>query len=200
MIPTEDVSRAAARKAEALAAEQGWDAPPRLIALRGIRMLGGTAVAAMELPFADVIPDGNPAVALRFLADHMGEGHLMAELAESLAHEYFCGFAFVVEAWLRTAKTKEELSSDRRRNADIPGSEEIRTATVVDTAGRLTYCHRVRGKEPEVWSSTAAERFVPGGRVPGALRDMVLAVALKMPFGSADIDAIKSAQVEVPRG
>lgn len=203
MIPPIEAIRTVATEVEAQAHEDGWDQPAALLRLEGERISSAVALTVYELPFRGEIPDGNPAIYLRTMADQFGEGHLLGGLAQLMARESFCGFAFLCEGWMRTSRDKEAVEREARgprKFADLPGSVEVRMVTIVDTAGHIVYCHRERGHAPKVWVSGEDDGPLGGGRVTASLRDMVLAVALHMPFGTADLDALRGAKLEAERG
>lgn len=196
MIPPAMASKAIARHLEGVGHRIGWDnSPPVLVYLMGL-VIDGKAKALASLPFP--APDDmfaqNGGHVLANLGADMLNGSLRP-LADKIARNVgveFAGMAFAMEAWMGSMSPEER---EGRRLADIPGSQEIRSVIVLDGAGRVVFCQRIRGQKPTVRTSEDPDVEVAGMILAG-LRDITLAIGSRIPFGSVDLDAISRVGAE----
>lgn len=187
MIPPPEGVRQFLEKAEgALHRRHGWDGPPLFAAL-SYRPHRDRKVKASPIP----MPDGKAAEHLAHMADAFDEGHPAAvQAVRSLGVDSgFAGLALIFEGWAGERKPPDGLGV-----ADMPDAFEVRLAVAVDCGGRLHMLGRKRGSAPV---SDYLRDIV--GRVPHALRRMVLGAALAMPFGSADLDALRQLDTDPDR-
>lgn len=167
----------------------GWDRPASLWQVRAF----GNTVGCLRLPVPVQAPVGDFMV---HVAAWMTEDRHGQRLAQTLADPGFAGIVLLHEVWMNDVLRGDDLARRDRPLADIPGSVEARNVACVDTSGRLHMLMRKRGQKL-VDFSTLDPRMHLGGRIPTALRDMTLAVARYMPAGTADVDALRTLDVDV---
>jgi hypothetical protein len=113
------------------------------------------------------------------------QGHELGEAARMGA------IWLAYEGWVNE---NAETTTDPRKLADIPGTQECRQVLMMDFSGRLTQAMRIRGEKPFVTSTMPQEVPVSmdlEGVLVG-LRDLLLEHAVEMPDGEADIVALAS--------
>lgn len=194
MIPDADAMEALARALEEVGHESGWDNQPAVLAVViGLRADDGDqAYGLLPFPLQPHQVSPEPAQGLLKITAMLQPGEPMAKfvLPKGTPMDSFAGWGFMCEAWFSDVPPEDR---DQRRLADIPGSQECRIAHVVDCAGRYTAVQRLRGGEPTVdVVQPGAQEWEVQGNIPVALRDLVLAVGMRMPFGSVDLDAVRS--------
>src|SRR5688572_18499919 len=200
MMPPAGAVLRLAQELEAIAHKEGWDRPATLGYVVGVK---GEAVGSLPLPVplqpATLHPDA--ARGLRLIADSMLIGAKpfagFVELPPGLAPD-FAGAWFIYEGW-----GVAPLAPRGQSIADTPGAMEVRAVMVVDCAGRVTSVARVRGQEPK--SAQMKRGDAQWDRIAGpvweSLRDIVLAVGMKLPLGTVDLDAVRAvASAPAPNG
>lgn len=190
---------------EEAASHAGWDEPPVLFVLHAARLdddhpdprrstaaradaeYGAVGITPMAVP-ETLWARAHPRDVLRGIADaFLDFSSPLAGLADDLAVPSFVGVAFLSEGWENSLPADQR---DGRQLADIPGSVEVRTVACVDTSGRYTLAHRVRGQRPTTREYGTGGGAGVAGAIPAALRDMVLGVARRMRPDDADIHAL----------
>jgi hypothetical protein len=183
MIPPEEVVRRKLFALERRLNRDGWDQPPALYTMH----CEGRNVAIEPRPGS--FP--NAGAYVHSLAD-IFENHAAGRtLARTLATPSFAGFAVDCESWQYHGNMPPEKRNGRKL-ADIPGSVECRDVMAVDVGGRLHWVSRIRGQQPYEPPYAHGGMLSMSGRMVVALRSMTLSVAKLMPFGTADLDALRS--------
>lgn len=195
MIPDLQAMTELALTAEQELARDGWDdTPPMLGIILGRREGGVDTYGVMPFPMqpadiADDVVGGLRALGGAML--QMKPGNLpRAKGLKDLA-----GVFFSSEGWFNNTLTPDEIAG--RSLADIPSSKEVRTIYILDTAGRFVFVQRIRGENPTVQVADPADKdaWDVGGRLVDGMRKVLIALAREMPFGTADLDAIRQVGV-----
>ncbi len=171
---------------EARAHTGGWDQPPMLVAFFHTKADGSLpeGIAAQPFRVQPARVDGSDPVGALLLiaaAADLPPVDYLPDVRDSLA-----GLAFVHEGWM---PPEGHDSNDPRDFADVPGGVEARGAQVISCGGHFLMARRVRGKDPEVIDA-AAMGGVTAGRIPAALRALLLRLGEGMPREMFDRDAV----------
>lgn len=187
--------------AEALeqsAAKDGWDQTAFLGVVFRHRVPVGEMFEVAPFVIQPSAISDQPAQALLFLT-----GKMLTEdpppLIPPNRQKDFAGVAFLAEGWQRIVSHDEMPPPDLegRSFADIPGSKETRFVHVIDCAGRYYCVNRVRGQAPTSEVATPGGKDIrPMGNIAIGLRDMMVAIGRQLPFGSMDLDAVRSIAAE----
>lgn len=198
MIPAAEMMLKLAVTIEATAAKRGWDEAPMLAVIFRQVVPGPRGHLFEVVPFPkqpqDISPD--PAQGLLWLA-----GVMLTEnpppIIPAGRRDDLAGVAFLGEGWMRDDVDTLDGAGRARRFADIPGSKETRFVHLVDCAGRYHFVNRVRGQQPTSLTVNPGDaRFGIRGNITIGLRDLLLALAKEMPFGSVDLDAVRTIGTE----
>lgn len=167
--------------AEAEVNEQGWDKPQMLALLcrTPLDKPGFAMIPNRYLDAFDLDDSGDTGAALWFMAEYLikpGNAKRVRELLDGTPN--LIGIACINEAWM-TSRPPAERDG---RIADLPAEQrqEIRMVNAVDLLGRTYYLWRPRGEELR---NAADDKTLTGitGRVPEAMRIILLACARQMP-------------------
>ncbi len=169
----------------------GWDQPATLWQIRAI---GTRGIALVPMPLEVMNPPGEFLQYAAHWMTHDPDGQQCSLLMATGGLGEFAGVAFINEVWINNTPG---LVPDGRALADIPGSVEARNVACVDTSARLWMLMRKRGGRLEDYTTILGSDITPHiyGRIPGALRDMVLTIAQHLPEGGADLEALRSMAV-----
>lgn len=162
---------------------EGWDQPAALYVI--VRTEDRMRLIKQPAPL-----HSDPAARLKYIADVMSEpGNQLGELTAMAmaAFDGFHGLLFSHEAWQTYLSTRERGG---RAAADTPGSKELRGVLAITVRAKAYYVSRIRGERPSV------EEFDDlGGRVADALVRMLRAVAVHLPDGAVDREALAALKV-----
>lgn len=194
MIPDMESMILMVRGIEKMGAELGWDNNPGVL---GFFFETADGEGFATSPFPEVMQPcemapNDPRAGLYRLARLFNRpaNALFASL-ENEGSQAIAGIWFCSEGYFNDTITDEER--DGRHMADVVGSVEVRTVDAIDCAGRYYSLIRKRGEEPttEVIDKGYGDLQV-SGFIPMCMREILYGIAAGMPFGSADLDAIRS--------
>jgi len=189
MIPDPELMVTLARRIEVQAGKKGWDNMGV-----GLGLVFARPDGAYSRPFPlqpDEIDDRDPIAGLFWIGATLRIRNAPPVMPPEYA-AHFAGLMFASEAWFNDDPALER-DTDQRALADIPGSLECRFVHIVDCGGRYHVVTRIRGKKPETITVQPGDPdAVVVGRIPVALRAIMLGIAKRLPFGSMDLDAVTS--------
>jgi hypothetical protein len=181
MIPDHEHMTKLALSIEKNAHNMGWDSLPPILGMVLDDVIGLVSAPSPVQPaqLSDDLADG-----LRIIAKNMRESRARGETLGSLNR--LAALWIVYEAWINMAV---DPKVDRRRLADIPGTQECRQVMILDMSGLLTTALRIRGYSPSVANFEAFDGPVSTETedILLALRDVLLEHAVEMPEEEADI-------------